>query len=173
MSGEISMDALRAYFARAIEACNEAWRERWERAPTLNELTHPFGVVLGASPASYVRDADTIARAHRAEPIPMNDASRFSVRFWNADELQLERWSVELDGVGVLSCVADRRDSELRVEYERSSGWTIPDRDAARLITMLVARAFMERHRVPIHSVTACPTDSLGDPIRIEAAREP
>jgi hypothetical protein len=155
-----SKGALSACIASAIEGCRESWRERWNREPTLNELVHPFEIILSAQPERYVRDPSSIERPR--PPVVIDDPSRFEARLLARDARGFDRWTI---GEGLLRCETSLSEDHLRVEYERRE--PITDADALRVVVLAIALPAMKHYRRRINRMTVVPADSLGDPVRI------
>jgi hypothetical protein len=86
------VDLAREHFAQAIAECTRAWRTRWERAPTTNELVSAFEVCLGASADDLMADPATVRAVEetgaRPEPVPAPpiDPGQYAVTLRDAAE---------------------------------------------------------------------------------------
>jgi len=176
----VSADASEA-LRRAIEACHEAWRERFDRSPRACELVHAFEICLASTPEQYVIDPDDCAAVlfparpapepeERARIRPGDLEVTFITEPYEVDRARVWRRAVgEQHGcVLELHLEVDKppRDKTLLVDYQDFAGMTISELRSA--FKGRIGPRYLQLRKLEIDRVRMRPLIALDDPWELE-----
>jgi hypothetical protein len=175
-AGEIGPIA-RAAFDEAIATCARRWKERWDRAPTTNELVHAFEICLMANPDAYVDDVGPVLAMSATPPraAPAIDVGAFEVAFrdkgkFGVDEAEiyLRKNGLAKPGYGEVQVHLEIAGDTLLADVELETHRQVPTfAQACTLVRERVLHRFIGRKDVVIARVVLRPMTGLADPLTL------
>jgi hypothetical protein len=166
----------RRAFDEALATCAQRWRERWNRAPTTNELVNAFTICLSANPDDYVADVGPVlgkakGTERAASPI---DLEIFEVVFRDKGALGTEEVEFYLPdvekkpGYGEVQAYLEIVADTLVVDVAFKEHGKVPRFDqACTLVRERALHRFIARKDAPIARVLLRPMSGLSNPVRL------
>jgi hypothetical protein len=178
--------AATAALARAIEQCDTAWRERFERSPRAVELVHAFEICLGASAEYLVSNVDEcVAVTDPAAPKPAGDGEgdeRRRIRptdldvvisrgpnLWEPDAGRAWRKAEEGRGPLMLEMLLEMGappSTTLIVDYKNLGALT--QSELRSFTKAKLVHQYATLHRATIERVLMRPLDGIDDPFEFD-----
>lgn len=172
--GESSSVPGQSALVKAIDACIEAYGERFGRAPSARELVRVFEVALATLADNLVLDAAAVAKAWPVELalVPYPPASELTVTVAPVDPTwgDYELFTVEIPTTGNIRCLVFEGNHSLWLDYWRPSHPHAPGPDETRallLATVLPKYRELYPDRRPPRAVLRV-FDALEDPFLVD-----
>ncbi len=168
-----------ARFQQAIGECRARWEDRWDRAPTINELVRAWEIVLSSRPEDCVSDPDTvdaILDPPSAPGRPPLDPADFEVRigakssFPGCDEAVVffRETGDPRPAMGELRVLIERDGDVLIVDYwTRDYGLSPTQVEARDILMQRVVPFAIRRKALEIATIVLRPMNALDDPVTL------
>ena len=172
-----------AALVRAIDACDGAWRDRWDRHPRAVELVHAFEICLVSSAENLVADVDDcvammfpekpaaaveeVEERRRIRPTDLDVVFRGRASNWEPFTATVvrrddQRCVLEL----ILDLAKPPRATTLVIDYKNPGGLTVSE--LRSLTKAKIVQRFASDQKLEIDRVLLRPLEGLDDPFELD-----